>query len=291
MGALLRGCAVDSVTVSLTSRVLVALALSLMVGVPSVAASVPLQPRPLIPAQDLTAGKQGAQLASANWGGYALITPDPSTPIAFTHVIGSWKVPTISCGQNDTTSSTAFWVGLGGFSGNANMEQIGTWADCDNIGPPSYFGWYELDGGPAASFALAVRPGNTITASVNVTTTNLVTMTLKNVTLKKQGIVRKTVAVVDLSSAEWMAEAPTDCSISCSVVSIADFAPFAISNLQATADGPSGVQTGTLTNPAWTAAPIEVSASSAKPGTCTPVPASTGTGFSVSWVAPAQPNC
>lgn len=265
--------------------------LSLVVGVPTVAAGVPLQPRPLIPVQSLTAGKRGAQLASANWGGYALISPTASTSIAFTHVIGSWKVPSISCDQSDSSSSSAFWVGLGGFTGNAQMEQIGTWADCDDVGPASYFGWYELDGNPALSFALNVRPGDTMTASVSVTTTNQVTMTLKNVTRKQQAVVRKRVAVVDLSSAEWMAEAPTDCSASCAVVPIANFGSVSMSNLQATAAGPSGSVSGTLTDPAWLAAPIEVSANASTPGTCTPLPTSTGTGFSVAWVAAAQPNC
>jgi Peptidase A4 family len=288
---LLRGFPVDSVSVSLTWRVLGALVLSLAVGVPAVAADVPLQPRPLIPVQALTAGKRGAQLASANWGGYALISPTAGSSIAFTHVIGSWKVPSITCDESESDSSSAFWVGLGGFTGDAQMEQIGTWADCDDVGPASYFGWYELAGGPALSFALNVRPGDTMTASVSVTTTNQVTMTLKDVTRKQQAVVRKRVPLVDLSSAEWMAEAPTDCESTCSIVPIANFGKVSMSNLEATADGPTGQVSGTLTNPAWLAAPIEVSADASTPGTCTPLPTSTGTGFSVAWVAAAQPNC
>jgi hypothetical protein len=61
-----------------------------------------------------------------------------------------------------------------------------------------------------------------------------------------------------------------------------------MSNLKATANG----QSGTLTNPSWSAAPIEIGSHASSPGTCTPTGTGTdGSAFTISWAAAAAANC
>jgi len=135
---------------------------------------------------------------------------------------------------------------------------------------------------------MQIEPGDTMTASVNVTTTNVVTLTLKNDTRHTLAVERAKASVVDLSSAEWMIESPNSCTNGiCSGNTLADFSPATISKLQATANG----QSGTLTDPAWIALPTEIGSSSSTSGTCTPVPSADGSSFKVIWVPAGAANC
>jgi hypothetical protein len=105
---------------------------------------------------------------------------------------------------------------------------------------------------------------------------------------------RVTVAAPDLTSAEWIAEAPSECSSSglCQTLPLANFRAVAFTASAATGDG----QAGTISDPAWTATPIELSedkqngvdvlvpqprgsASGAVPGALS----DDGRGFSVVW--------
>src|SRR5690242_15347174 len=96
---------------------------------------------------------------SANWAGYAVAdsttvstgTTDPTTtaPLQFTSVTATWKLPKVTCDKDSKTYS-AFWVGLGGFSSDAQaLEQIETDADCAARGHPVYYAWYELVPAPS----------------------------------------------------------------------------------------------------------------------------------------------
>jgi hypothetical protein len=90
-----------------------------------------------------------ATSTSSNWAGYAVSSPDPAAPVAYTSVSGSWVVPVASCSASPASFS-AFWVGLGDFSETSQgLEQIGTESDCTPAGRATYGVWYELV--PAAS--------------------------------------------------------------------------------------------------------------------------------------------
>ena len=52
---------------------------------------------------------------------------------SFSHVTGSWTVPSVLSAASD--GSAAFWVGLGGSSQNSQaLEQVGTGSDVSNPG-------------------------------------------------------------------------------------------------------------------------------------------------------------
>src|SRR4051812_6026851 len=64
---------------------------------------------------------------SSNWAGYAISGTNLTTgaPTQYTNVTGSWVQPKANCKAGESYS--AFWVGLGGFSGTSTaLEQIGT---------------------------------------------------------------------------------------------------------------------------------------------------------------------
>src|SRR4029079_4471185 len=86
---------------------------------------------------------------SSNWAGY-VVTGLGSTPptaraaMSDTDVTGQWLQPKAVC-KRGTPTSLAIWVGLGGYSlSSQELEQVGTSADCDENGKPSYYIWYEL---------------------------------------------------------------------------------------------------------------------------------------------------
>jgi peptidase A4-like protein len=68
---------------------------------------------------------------------------------------------------------------------------------------------------------------------------------------------RVAVAQPDLTSAEWIAEAPSECFSSggCDTLPLANFGSIVFSRVAATGDG----HAGTLTDPAWVSSPIELS--------------------------------
>ena len=104
-----------------------------------------------------------------------------------------------------------------------------------------------------------------------------------------------TVANPDVSSAEWIAEAPSQCTGACHVLPLANFGSVAFSRIAAVANG----HPGTLTDPAWTALPIQLvphsgshsffgAPDNASKAGATPGSASAdGRTFSVSWLANA----
>ncbi len=236
---------------------------------------------------------------SSNWAGYAATSSDPSTPLNFTSVTGTWKQSSAACTPGGGTSASAVWVGLGGYDLTAQaLEQIGTDADCSNAGDPSYYMWYELVPDPPVNVRLKVRPGDTITASVNATG-GLVWLQLKNRTTG--AVFNKKVAVdtPDLSSAEWIVEAPSSCTNVCRPVPLANFGSVAFSKIATTGNG----HPGTLLDPTWSNVPIQlvprtrsgffpgsergVLQTSSAAGTTVPAPTADGRGYSLSWAANA----
>src|ERR1700716_3427700 len=161
---------------------------------------------------------------SSNWAGYAVTSADPAASLGYTGVSGSWVVPVANCNASPASFS-AFWVGLGGFSDTAQgLEQIGTESDCTAGGRATYGVWYELV--PAASVAvkLKVFPGNKMSANVTVNG-QLVIVNLKNLTRKTSFTKRLFMVSPDVSSAEWIAEAPSACTSlgQCRTLPLANF--------------------------------------------------------------------
>lgn len=104
---------------------------------------------------------------SSNWGGEIAHNAE------FASVQATWTVPTLSCRNNESNSSTYAWVGMGGWDGMQALEQIGTAHWCD-AGQPTYglFGeFYSAppfagDGSVFQPGKYPVAPGDVVTATV-----------------------------------------------------------------------------------------------------------------------------
>jgi hypothetical protein len=197
------------------------------------------------PERRLHAPNQSADLQnSTNWAGYAVSGEDPLTgePISYRAVSGAWTQPRLTCRPGEATYS-AFWIGLGGFAGQADaLEQVGTSAECSPSGRAVHYVWYELIPEPSVRTRLKVAPGDRLAAVVVVDGT-AVTMRIRNLTRRTIFTKRATVAEPDVSSAEWVAEAPSGCSSlgRCHILPLADFGTVTFTGASAvTTAGASG---------------------------------------------------
>jgi hypothetical protein len=232
---------------------------------------------------------------SSNWAGYAVTPleattstkpPTPTTPTTFTSVSGSWVQPTVTCTKSKATYA-AFWIGLGGFSTTSQaLEQIGTQATCTAAGKKKYSMWYELVPAASVPIRFKVFPGNAMTASVNVSGTQ-VTLQIRNLTRKTNFTKTLFMAGPDLSSAEWIAEAPTGCNSSgCEQLPLAKFSALTFTKASATtSDG----HMGTISDVSWSPTVINLEELASDPlATETtgalPSPLSTdGASFAIAW--------
>ncbi len=194
---------------------------------------------------------------SSNWSGYAAISADPTVPVAFTDVTATWRQPKSTCTAG-RVSSAAFWVGLGGYDpSSASLEQLGTGADCDGESTvPTYYAWWELVPAASVRVPLNIKPGDTISAAVLVNGQKIV-FSLKNLTRHTRfSKVLTTGQVLDTASAEWIAEAPSDCSFAgrCRPVPLTNFGNVTFSSIAAIGNA----HPGTLSDPAWTSTAIEL---------------------------------
>jgi hypothetical protein len=207
------------------------------------------------PAGPAFAAQGAAEESSTNWGGYAVLGLDPTTPTQFTSVTGTWTQVVASCAVGDASSASAFWVGLGGYNTSSNaLEQIGTDADCSKSGTPSYYAWYEIVPAPPVNIKFKINPGDTITTSVNVSGSGVL-LQLINRTRRTRFTKRVTATNLDLTSAEWIAEAPSSCTgNSCTPVPLANFGSVAFSRIATIGNA----HPGTITDPAWSAVPIQL---------------------------------
>jgi hypothetical protein len=145
-------------------------------------------------------------------------------------------------------SYSAYWVGIGGFSASSSaLEQIGTEADCSVSGKPVLSAWYELVPAPSTPITLTLAPGDLIDATVTVKG-HSVTMALYDSTRHRGFTKTLTARTVDTSSAEWIVEAPSDCTYTCQTLPLANFG--AATFLGAKAQSTSGRQ-GSIASPAW----------------------------------------
>jgi hypothetical protein len=201
----------------------------------------------------VAAASASADTVSSNWAGYAVsdsstVTTGATTaPLQYTSVTATWKQPKARCTGDSTYS--AFWVGLGGYSEASNaLEQIGTASDCSGAGVARYYAWYELVPDAAVNLALKINAGDTVTASVNVNGTNVLVQ-VKNRTRKTSFTKLLPMAAPDLTSAEWIAEAPSACTAAgqCRVLPLSNFGSVVFTKIAAIANA----HPGTITDPFW----------------------------------------
>ena len=195
---------------------------------------------------------------SSNWSGYAIVAPDSAAaPLSFTDVTGSWVQPKATCTVG-RSSSSAFWVGLGGYDESSqSLEQLGTGADCDgNSKVPTSYAWWELVPASSVRIPLKIAAGDTVTAAVLVNGPTI-TFSLRDVTRGTRfSKILTTGQQLDTGSAEWIAEAPSQCSLRgrCRVVPLTNFRTVTFTKAAAIANG----HPGTILDPAWTPSAIEL---------------------------------
>jgi hypothetical protein len=177
---------------------------------------------------------------SSNWAGYAV----HRSGVRFKKVVATWKQPRVDCSKY-TPGYSAAWVGLGGFSASSEaLEQIGTESDCTSSGRAVSSAWYELVPAPSQGIRMRVSPGDSMFASVTVSGQRA-TLVLENQT--RLTTFRKTLRAspIDLSSAEWIVEAPSECVSAniCRTLPLADFGStkFVLAGTQTTSGGSGAI--------------------------------------------------
>lgn len=221
--------------------------------------------------------------------------------MSFTDVTGQWREPKATCSGKPT--SVAVWVGLGGYSVTANaLEQAGTSADCHANGTASYYAWYELVPADSVTVDLKVNPGDVIAASVVVNGTDILVQVIDR-SRKTRFTKHLTMAVPDLTSAEWVAEAPAECGSfnQCRQLALTNFGSIAFGRSYAKGNGISG----TISSPSWVSTDLQLIPHSSPlfgardntatdpsdAGASTSTLNSSGRGFSMTWQArPALPG-
>ena len=171
--------------------------------------------------------RANGQASSSNWSGYAAYNT------TFTDVKASWIQPAANCSSATTAQYASFWVGLDGYK-SSSVEQLGTDSDCSGRNSPSYYAWWEMYPNPSNTIAgFAVRPGDSMTAEVSRLAT-LYTLKLTNNTTGQTFSTTKTASAAN-SSAEWVAEAPSQCIIIfCRVLPLANYGTMTFTNASAT---------------------------------------------------------
>jgi hypothetical protein len=203
------------------------------------------------------AAASGATSVSSNWAGYVV---RPTSAKRIRSVSGTWVEPSVSCTAR-RASYSAVWVGLGGYRQNAkSLEQIGTDSDCTRSGHAIYSSWVELLPAAPVALNLAVHPGDRITASVTVIGKDA-TLGLRDLSTGARSTRTVRLRAVDASSAEWIVEAPSECSsnTSCRTLPLADFGKVSFTNATATI----GAKTATIADGSWGTTALELDGRSA----------------------------
>lgn len=224
------------------------------------------------------------------WSGYAVTAKH----VSYTSITGTWTEPVMSCPAGGTPALSAAWVGLGGLT-TKGLEQVGVDANCDAKGQPAYFAWFEILPDVAHNVAEKVSSGDLITGSVKRIGLALVELRIVNHTRHWTFDRKITWGAADVSSAEWIVEAPYSCKrFTCQSSPLANFGAISFHDVAAVGNG----RLGTLANPAWKTtqinlAPCVRTKTSPTAGATPAAPSSDGTIFGVSWVRDAglPPPC
>jgi hypothetical protein len=172
--------------------------------------------------------------------------------------------PTAKCSSGGATYS-AFWVGLGGADGRQALEQDGTEANCNADGTANYYAWYELVPKAPVRVDLAVHPGDHMTATTTVDGHD-VTETIVNHTTGQSFSRTLTMSNPDVSTAEWIAEAPSQCqtgAANCTALPLSDFGTVSFTSAGAT---DSSGHTGTISSSDWATAAVALDSSGSSAG-------------------------
>lgn len=182
---------------------------------------------------------------STNWAGYAV----HGKGVTYRTVVGSWRQPSATCTRGVNTYSS-YWVGLGGYNQTSRaLEQIGTEVDCTAGGQVRSTAWYELVPAGAVQLQLVVHPGDLMTAGVTVAG-KTVSLLLYDATRKRGFLKTLSASQVDVTSAEWIVEAPSECvgASTCQTLLLADFGTAFFS--RATAESTTG-HAGGIADQTW----------------------------------------
>jgi len=221
---------------------------------------------------------------STNWSGYGDATnlSAPATG-SVTAVSGSWVVPTVT-GPRRGTDYSAAWVGIDGLS-DSTVEQIGTEQDVSN-GTAHYDAWWEMYssglGQPEQVISgLTIKPGDSISASVQYTGSGNFALTITDTTENKSFTTTQNTSATQSptasqSSAEWVVEAPT---VGGRQASLADFGTITFTNASATINS----VTGPINDSAWQNEAIDMVTSRGSLLDSTSALNSGGTGFTVTY--------
>jgi hypothetical protein len=161
---------------------------------------------------------------SENWAGYAA---DSGT---YTSATASWVQPSVNCSAGDGYS--AFWVGIDGLN-SSTVEQTGTEADCSG-GSASYYAWYEAYPAGSNEYNDTVEPGDSLTATITESSGDAFALTLSDSTQGWTETTDVTVSDAASSSAEVIAEAPSDNS---GILPLADFGTVNFTGAEANGTG------------------------------------------------------
>jgi len=207
--------------------------------------------------------------SSSNWSGYAAYNT------TFTDVKGSWVQPAATCNTSGAKYAS-FWVGLDGYKSNS-VEQLGTDSDCRSTNNPVYYAWWEMYPNPSNQISgFAVHPGDSMSAEVSRIGT-LYTLSLKNNTTG-QSFSTTQASTAANSSAEWVAEAPSQCIVVvCRVLPLANYGTMRFTGASATSGSAkpiSGYTNDSITMTNMTGTTVRATVSALSPD---------GTSFSDTW--------
>jgi Peptidase A4 family len=226
-------------------------------------------------ALSLPAGASAATSISSNWAGYVV---RPSAGKRMRSVSGTWVEPAVNCTAGQASYS-AVWVGLGGYRQNASaLEQIGTDSDCTRGGRAVYSSWVELLPAAPLALRLKVHPGDRITASVTVIGSDA-TLGIRNLSTGARTMRTLRLSNIDVSSAEWIVEAPSDClsNGNCRTLPLADFGRVKFTNATATI----GASTSTIPGGSWGTTALELEGTTA---------VAAGDGTTLALATPSNPS-
>jgi Peptidase A4 family len=199
----------------------------------------------------IPAAAQADSQASTNWSGYVA----HRSGLRFRRVTGEWTQPSPNCAGGSLPSYSSTWVGLGGYSfSSLAVEQVGTELDCTIAKRSSSSAWYEILPAPAKKIRLRVSSGDEMSASVTVFG-GLVSLRLTDRTTKKTFSKSFRTTAIDVTSADWIVEAPTVCDGygDCQTLPLANFVIVHMTHARAqTAAG----RWGSIASPLWQATRI-----------------------------------
>jgi hypothetical protein len=192
-----------------------------------------------------------------NWSGY-VATHQPGKKVVYKSVTGTWTVPKATCSKKQGATSSAAWVGIGGYK-TTNQEEVGTNSNCSKKGKPVYFAWFELV--PYLSYQTfpninhKVFAGDTITGLVRILNYRFVRLEVKNVTQGWDFVKTINFSSQDSTTADWVMESPATCVLyTCAEASLTNFGSITMRNISAVGNG----HKATLTYPKWKVIPIRL---------------------------------